>query len=88
MTLPFGEPGLNDLAPPGHLRQLPEDVVARLAATTISELPATPHTLGLELKAAIETRTVHDWRRVANALRHVYGRPGLAQEIEDALSVG
>jgi hypothetical protein len=45
-----------------------------------------PHTLCLELKAAIETRTAHDWRRVSNALRHTYGRPGLAQEIEDALS--
>jgi hypothetical protein len=77
---------LNDLAPPAHLRQLPENAVAELTAIILSEFPHMPHTLSLELKAAIETRSAHDWRRVANALRHVYGRPGLSQEIDDALS--
>jgi hypothetical protein len=70
---------------PEHLRQLPEDIVAGLVSVVLSEMPCMPHTLGLELKAFTETRTVHDARRVANALRHAYGQPGLAQEIEDAI---
>jgi hypothetical protein len=71
--------------PPEHLRQLPEEVVAELTAIIISEMPCMPFTLGLELRAFAETRTVHDARRVANALRHACGHPGLAQEVEDRL---
>jgi hypothetical protein len=69
-----------------HLRQLPEEVVAELTAAIISEVPHMPYTLGLELQAFAESRTVHDARRLAKALRHAYGRPGLAQEVEDRLS--
>jgi hypothetical protein len=76
-----GPPG----EPDGHLRQLPELVVAELTSIIISEMPCMPHTLGLELRAFAESRTVHDARRVANALRHAYGRPGLAAEVEDRL---
>jgi hypothetical protein len=70
---------------PPHLRQLPEEEVARLVSIIVSEMPAMPYMLGLELRAFAETRTVHDARRVANALRHAFGRPGLAQEIEDTI---
>jgi hypothetical protein len=38
------------------------------------------HTLELEVSAWLETRTAHDGRRVAMALRH-YGLNGLADEI-------
>jgi hypothetical protein len=68
------------------LSQLPEAVAGHLAAVVLSEFPVLHLTLRHELRAALETRTRHDWQRVANALRHCYGRPGLAQEIEDALS--
>jgi hypothetical protein len=57
-----------------------------LAAVVMSEFPVLHLMLRQELRAAMETRTAHDWQRVANALRHVFGRPGLAQEIEDALT--
>ena len=87
MPLPFDQAELNALPPPGdHLRQLPMDTVAKLALILVSEMPAMPFTSRLELEAAMETRTAHDWMRVANALRYAYGRPGLAQEIEDAIS--
>jgi hypothetical protein len=71
---------------PDHLRQLPADAVAGVVAIIIAEFAgAMPYTLSLELKAFAETRTRHDAQRVANALRHAYGRPGLAQEVEDLL---
>jgi hypothetical protein len=70
---------MSDDGPPDHLRQLPESVVGHLAAAVLSEFPVLHFGLGLELRAFIETRTVHDGRRLANALRHYYGRPGLAQ---------
>ena len=76
---------LDDLPPPPHLRQLPEFVVGHLAAIVMSEFPVLHLGLQLELKAFVQTRTRHDAQRLANALRHVYGRPGLAQEIDDAL---
>jgi hypothetical protein len=85
MPLPFDPSDLNDLEPPDHLRQLPEEDVAGVVAIIISNIPQMPHTLGLELKAFAETRTVHDARRVANALRHAYGQAGLAAEVEDLL---
>jgi hypothetical protein len=81
-----GHGPMDETETPEHLRQLPEEVVAELTATIISEVPHMPRTLGLELQAFAESRTVHDARRVARALRHAYGRPGLAQEIEDRLS--
>jgi hypothetical protein len=68
------------------LRQLPDGVVGHLAAVVLSELPVLHLTLGQELRAAIETRAVRDWARVANSLRHYFARPGLAAEIEDAIS--
>jgi hypothetical protein len=71
---------------PDHQRQLPESIVGHLAAIVISEFPVLHMTLQQELRAFVETRTIHDATRLANALRHYFGRPGLAAEIEDALS--
>jgi hypothetical protein len=68
-----------------HLRRLPEDAVAEVVAIIISEMPCMPNILGMELKAFAESRSTHDARRVANALRHTYGQPGLAAEVEDIL---
>ena len=82
----FDQAELYDPPPPDHLRQLPEAVVGHLAAIIMSEFPVLHLTLRLELRAFVESRTLHDAKRLANALRHVYGRPGLAQETEDALS--
>ena len=77
---------LNDLQPPDHLRQLPREVVDRLACIIRSEFAgAMPYTLGQELDAFQRDRTVHDARRCERALRHCYGKPGLAQEIADAI---
>jgi hypothetical protein len=70
---------------PDPQRQLPEDAVAEVVAIIISNMPCMPHTLGLELQALAESRTVHDARRVANALRHYHGQAGLAAEVEDIL---
>jgi hypothetical protein len=72
---------------PDHLRQLPADDVARVVSIIRSEVPRAvmSYGLALEVEAFAETRTVHDGRRLANALRHAYGRPGLAAEVEDIL---
>jgi hypothetical protein len=59
--------------------------VARVVAIIISDLPHMSYGLTLELQAFAETRTRHDAQRLANALRHAYGRSGLAQEVEDLL---
>jgi hypothetical protein len=80
----FDQAELNNLLPPAHLRRLTLDVVAKLALITVSEMPAMPPTLAMELEAAMESRTAHDWTRVASGLRYA-GREGLAREIEDAL---
>ena len=56
------------------------------AVVIVSEFAgATPYTLGIELEGFVRDRTVWDARRLANALCHVYGRDGLAREIEDAI---
>jgi hypothetical protein len=81
----FDQSDLNALAPPKHLRQIPTEDVARVVAIIISNIPHMPSTLGQELQAFAETRTVHDARRVANALRHCHGQAGLAAEVEDIL---
>jgi hypothetical protein len=81
----FEQTDLNHLSPPDHLRQLPEAAVAEVVAIIISNIPCMPHTLGLELQAFAETRTVHDASRLANALRHYHGQAGLAAEVEDLL---
>ena len=82
----FEQTELNDLAPPDHLRQLPREVVERLAGIIASEFAgAMPYTLRLELEGFVRDRTVHDARRCERALRHCYGKPGLAREIEDAI---
>lgn len=39
----------------------------------------------LELQAFEETRTVHDGRRLAKALRHVIDRPDLARMVSDLI---
>jgi hypothetical protein len=85
MSLPFDQSDLSGIEPPDHLRQLPADTVAEVVAVIVSNIPCMPHTLGLELQAFAETLTVHDARRLANALRHAYGHAGLAAEVEDLL---
>ena len=47
-----------------------------------TEIPAAEYTIAAELQAFRETCTPHDGRRLANALRHVLGRPDLAAEVE------
>jgi hypothetical protein len=82
----FDQSDLNHLEPPDHLRQLPTEDVARVVAIIISDFAgAMPHTLGLELQAFAATRTIHDARRLANALRHYHRQAGLAAEVEDIL---
>jgi hypothetical protein len=81
----FDQSDLHRLEPPDHLRQIDAEGVARVVAIIISNMPCMPHILGLELQAFAETRTVHDARRVANALRHYRGQAGLAAEVEDLL---
>jgi hypothetical protein len=73
---------------PEHLRRLPEPEVARLVLIIRSEFPGTsmPFTLRLELDGFEKDRTVWDAKRLINALRHCYGRGGLAQEIEDVIA--
>lgn len=66
--------------------QLSASVVAGLVSIVLSDVPHMPNELALELRAFAESRTVADARRVANSLRHHYGRPGIAQEFDDALS--
>jgi hypothetical protein len=57
-----------------------------VVAIVISEFAgAMPDTLNQELVAFAEWRTVRDARRVAKALRHYHGRPGLAAEVEELL---
>jgi hypothetical protein len=70
-----------------HMRQMPDEVVARLASIIRSEFPAgLPYTLRLEMEAWVETRTVHDAGRCSRALRYCYGKPGLADEIDEAIN--
>jgi hypothetical protein len=71
---------------PDHLRQLPEEEVMRVTGIIRSELAcAMPFTLKLEIEGFERDRTRHDAQRLANALRHAYGRDGLAQEVEELL---
>ena len=70
---------------PPHLRQLPQETVERLVGIVTSEFAgAMPYTLKMELEGFQRDRTAWDGRRVANALRYAYGRPGMAREIEAA----
>jgi hypothetical protein len=82
----FDQSDLNALAPPDHLRHLPTEDVARVVAIVISNIPHMPTTLGAELQAFAETRTISVARTLANALRHYHGQPGLAGEVEDLLN--
>jgi hypothetical protein len=76
-----------DSATPPHLRQLPEDEVERVVRIIRSEFAGVmPFTLRLEIEGFERDRTRWDAQRLANALRHHYGREGLAKEVEDLLS--
>jgi hypothetical protein len=44
-----------------------------------------PRFVPTALLAFTESRTVHDARRLADALRYDHGRTGLAREVEDRL---
>jgi hypothetical protein len=49
-------------------------------------IPASQYGVAEEFYAFLETRTPHDGRRLANALRHVLKRPDLAAEVEALLA--
>ena len=71
---------------PDHLTPIePASAVHELCARLAPQIPA--HTYGVvaEFTAFMETRTPHDGRRLANALRHVLKRPDLAGEVEALL---
>lgn len=66
---------------PDHLEPLPEEDVADICQRISQEIVLFG-VLTLELNAFEETRTPHDARRLANALRHVADRPDLADAVE------
>jgi hypothetical protein len=69
-----------------HLRPIePAAAVHKLCNRLATEILASEYTIELELLAFRETCTPHDARRLANALRHIIGRPDLAGEVEALL---
>jgi hypothetical protein len=71
---------------PGHLTPIePAGAVEALCQRLATEIPAWAHTVVEEFNAFRETRTLHDGRRLANALRHILKRPDLAAEVEALL---
>lgn len=73
---------------PDHLQPSePASVVRALCERIATEIPASQYGLAEEFYAFMETRTPHDGRRLANALRYVLKRPDLAVEIEALLTL-
>jgi hypothetical protein len=87
--LPFGRTGgsraVTPRPAPERPERLPEEAVAEVVAIVVSEMPCMPDPLAQEVQAFAESRSRRDAERVANSLRHYYGREGLAREVEDAL---
>ena len=71
---------------PDHLKPIePASAVQALCDRIAPEIPADAYGVVAEFSAFLETRTPHDGRRLANALRHVLKRPDLAGEVEALL---
>jgi hypothetical protein len=71
---------------PDHLTPIePAAAVHALCDRIAPEIPAHQYGVVAEFAAFMETRTPHDGRRLANALRHVLKRPDLATEVEALL---
>jgi hypothetical protein len=71
---------------PDHLTPIePAGRVHELCARLAPEIPAYAYGVVAEFSAFMESRTQHDGRRLANALRHVLKRPDLAAEVEALL---
>jgi hypothetical protein len=71
---------------PNHLQPIePASAVQALCERISTEFPAHQYGVTAEFYAFLETRTPHDGRRLANALRHVLKRPDLADEVEALL---
>jgi hypothetical protein len=71
---------------PPHLVPLPAEEVHKLCDAIADELDPLSFGTVLELRAAQKTRTPHDLRRLAFALRFVMRRGDLADQIETLLS--
>jgi hypothetical protein len=68
---------------PDHLKPIePAAAVEALCQRLATEIPANAYAVVAELTAFLETRTPHDGRRLANALRFVLKRSDLADEVE------
>lgn len=71
---------------PDHLKPIePDSAVEELCERLAPEIPAHAYGVVAEFSAFMETRTPHDGRRLANALRHVLQRPDFAAEVEALL---
>lgn len=71
---------------PAHLEPIePASVVHALCERLATEILASERMVAMELHAFRETRTPHDGRRLANALRFVLKRQDLAAEVEALL---
>ena len=71
---------------PDHLKPIePASAVEALCERLATEIPAHHYTVLEEFHAFRETRTPHDGRRLANALRHIMKRPDFAGEVEALL---
>lgn len=72
---------------PDHLTPIePAAAVEALCRRLAVVIPASHYTIAQELLAFRATRTPHDARRLANALRHALKRPDLAAEVEALLA--
>jgi hypothetical protein len=70
---------------PDHLRQVEPAAAVYDVCQAIRRASVAQYGVLLELQAFEETRTVHDGRRLANALRHVIDRPDLARMVSDLI---
>jgi hypothetical protein len=74
------------MPPPDHLTPIePAAAVEALLERLATEIPANAYAVVAELTAFLETRTPHDGRRLANALRFILKRSDLADEVESLL---
>jgi hypothetical protein len=66
---------------PRHLVPLDAAAVSRVCDDILAEVPAEAVNVMLELVAFRDTRTPHDCRRLANALRYSLDRDDLADTV-------
>lgn len=67
---------------PDHLRPIEPAAAVYEVTQAIRRASVAQYGVLLELKAFEETRTPWDGKRLANALRHITGRPDLAEQVE------